>query len=758
MFITPPACKPEQRNPPNVDSKLQSGANVVSKTSAAGRQFAGSTSCRECHERFFRLWDTSFHGQSLRPYTEEFAAESLIFDSSEIQIGDTVFSASETGNFLEIRGNSKSSWPIRYVLGGKNIYYFITETDGGKLQILPLGYDVHKQEWFDRIHSDVPHHSGVSQDTAADWKDRIYTFNTSCHDCHVSGLTKFYDVASDTYRIHWRESGIDCETCHGPASEHNTVCKEASDGSPPEDLRIIRGGRSFTASQNNDSCGRCHAKLIPLGTPFTPGDNYFDHFDLVLLDHSDYYPDGRDRGENYTFTSWLRSRCVRQGKLDCLHCHTSSGRYRHKADPTANCSPCHNEKIQRLSAHSHHRSDSPGAPTCINCHMPVTQFARIPRSDHSMLPPSPALSLKFGSPNACNICHTNRDATWAAHNVTRWFGRARTDRNLVRATLIDDARKQNWRSLQMILAHLRDETQDVIFRSSLIRLLRPCQDDTIAPALVSLLSDKLPLVRAAAAYSLAGRTAEHVRSSLLAAVCDPIRLVRIYAFESLSSLPGFSMMSDATDDVRRAREEFVRFLGAKSDDPAAHLRLGNFYMDEHRYELAVASFQNAVKLAPQSPAILVNLALAIRGAGNPAESEKILLEALSLAPENDVAHLNLAMLYGEMNQMTKASAHFKAAFQHNPGNAQAAFNICVMNAEKDWKSTRQICQRANELEPDNFRYAYTLAYYFYFHELNGQAEAVLKSYLERIELSGEKQLADTELDALNRLLVQVRVK
>jgi DNA-formamidopyrimidine glycosylase len=74
-----------------------------------------------------------------------------------------------------------------------------------------------------------------------------------------------------------------CETCHGGSAEHNRVCREAAQkGLPaPKDLKIMRGGRSFTASQNNDTCNSCHAKMIPLSTSFTPGAAFFDHFDLV---------------------------------------------------------------------------------------------------------------------------------------------------------------------------------------------------------------------------------------------------------------------------------------------------------------------------------------------------------------------------------------------------------------------------------------------------------------------------------------------
>ena len=45
-------------------------------------------------------------------------------------------------------------------------------------------------------------------------------------------------------------------------------------------------------------------------TTFTPGDRYLDHYDLVALENPDFYPDGRDLGENYTYTLWRMSPCA----------------------------------------------------------------------------------------------------------------------------------------------------------------------------------------------------------------------------------------------------------------------------------------------------------------------------------------------------------------------------------------------------------------------------------------------------------------
>jgi hypothetical protein len=266
----------------------------------------------------------------------------------------------------------------------------------GRLQVLPLAYDVPKKEWFDTAASGVRHFPGRSEtDEPVSWRDQQYTFNTACYSCHVSQLSTNYDLKTDTYHTVWAEPGINCETCHGPSEEHNRVCREAPKGTVPKDLKIIRT-KPFTIEQHNSNCGTCHAKMDPLTVGFTPGDRFFDHYNLATLEDPDFYPDGRDLGENYTYTLWRMSPCVKSGKLHCVQCHTSSGRYRFKQEEKANeaCMPCHKQRVENATAHTHHKADSPGNK-CISCHMPMTDFARMRRSDHSMLPPTPAATTAF---------------------------------------------------------------------------------------------------------------------------------------------------------------------------------------------------------------------------------------------------------------------------------------------------------------------------------------------------------------------------
>lgn len=46
------------------------------------------------------------------------------------------------------------------VLGGKNVFYFLTPLDKGRLQTLPLAYDMGRKEWFDMAASGVRHFPG----------------------------------------------------------------------------------------------------------------------------------------------------------------------------------------------------------------------------------------------------------------------------------------------------------------------------------------------------------------------------------------------------------------------------------------------------------------------------------------------------------------------------------------------------------------------------------------------------------------------
>ncbi len=700
--------------------------------SAESSAYAGSMSCRDCHQKFYSLWSTSFHGLAMQPYTADLARTRLTPQSKEIVAGKYRFSADiAAGTVIERDGQQEQRFRITQTMGGKNVFYFLTPLKAGWLQVLPVAYDVRRQEWFDTTASAM-RHFGDQHDEALYWQERPLTFNTSCFGCHVSQLSKNYDLKSDSYHTTWAEPGINCETCHGPSATHARMFRELPTNAPaPADLKLVVT-KKLTIEQRNAMCAPCHAKMSPVTMNFAPGERFFDHFDLVTLESPDFYPDGRDLGENYTYTQWRQSPCAKSGQLDCIHCHTSSGRYRFKAAANANdaCLPCHEERVKNATVHTHHQKDSAGNQ-CIACHMPMTEFARMRRSDHSMRPPTPATTLAYQSPNACNLCHTNQTAGWADKLVREWRQRDYQKPVLERAALIAAARKAQWQNLPAILAYLSSTNREEIQSSSLVRLLSNCPSEDKWPTLRKLTSDPSPLVRASAVAGLGERPDQTNALALFKAVSDDSRLVRVRAAAGLAGLPEDDIPNEHRPAVRRAMTEFMDSLRSRPDDMASHYNLGNVHLARGQLSEAVAEFELASRLQPEALPPYVNAALAFNALGQNEKAEASLRRALSLDPTNSAANLNLGMLLAEMDKLPEAETAFRAAFKSDPRSGQAAYNLGVLLAKNHPEEALNWCRQAAELGPDRPQYGYTYAFYLHRAGRLEQALAVIRSVRAR---------------------------
>ena len=116
----------------------------------------------------------------MQPYTPEFAKAKLTPQEKEVVIGKLKYRADvNEGVVMETGSKVKKKYPIEHVLGGKNVYYFLTPMERGRLQVLPLAYDVTKKEWFDTAASGIRHFPGRGErDEPVSWTDQQYTFNT----------------------------------------------------------------------------------------------------------------------------------------------------------------------------------------------------------------------------------------------------------------------------------------------------------------------------------------------------------------------------------------------------------------------------------------------------------------------------------------------------------------------------------------------------------------------------------------------------
>jgi Flp pilus assembly protein TadD len=690
---------------------------------------AGSQSCRSCHAVFFQKWSTSFHGLAMQPHTGDFARDRLTPQDKPLVIGGRSYRAvlGTGADYVEESGpHGRKTHAIVQVLGGKNVCYFLTPLDRGLLQVLPVAYDMNRKEWFSTTASAVRHFPGVTNEEL-DWTDRLYTFNTSCFSCHVSQLATNYEPATDSYRTVWAEPGVSCETCHGPAGDHVKAFEGLAPGVVPADSKII-SVKKLSKDERSDLCASCHAKASPLWTAFRPGDRFADHFDLITLESPDYYPDGRDLGENYTFTSWRMSPCARSGRIDCVHCHTSSGRYRFKDRPNDACLPCHEERVKDAAAHTRHAGDGPGT-RCTDCHMPKTEFARMRRSDHSMRPPAPAATRELGSPNACTTCHADRDPAWAEKAIRAW-GRGRWSERILReGRLVAAARMGDWSRLPEMLRYLGMAGRDEVVTVSLVRLLDGCGEAAKWPALRALATDPSPIVRAAVVTSLDGDPGSH--DLVLAATRDDTRLVRVRAAQALGPIDPQTVPEAARAGVQAALAEQASSLLARPDDYASQYNLGNFHLERADPKAAAERYRKALALRPDHVASLVNLSMAEARLGRLAEAEAALREAIRVHPLEPSAHFNLGLLLAERQRPAEGQAELRRALELDPRNASAAYNLAVLVAPARPGEAATLAGRAADLAPEDPRYAFTRAFYLQKAGDTAAAERVLRALVTR---------------------------
>ena len=586
---------------------------------------------------------------------------------------------------------------------------------------------------------------GVEEDEALPWRDAMYTFNTGCYSCHISQLSTNFDLESESYHTTWREAGINCETCHGPAGEHVRIFKNLKEGEKaPEDIGLIVTS-TFTHEQHNASCSPCHAKMNPITPSYMPGDKYFDNYNVTTLEDRDFFADGRDLGENYTLTGWMMNKCVQESELHCVTCHTSSGRNRFKDNPNQACLSCHNNRTQDLETHTGHKAKD--GLTCLSCHMPKREFVgNFLRSDHSFRPPMPEATIRFGSPNACNQCHSDKTPQWANEIVKKRPNGNYQEETLKWAQLIKEARENDWTNIDKMYEYIKSGKPNEVVTTSFIRLLGNCQLESKWEVLLVALNSESELVRSAAAYGLSGNTSEEVKDALLKACQDEIRLVRIQAVNAILIFESTRFTVEQQKIIDRAETEYVTSMTSRADNWSNHYNLGIYHQNKGDADAALNSYETAARLYPESIMPLINSSVLYSYVGNQAKAEENLKKVLVFDPENEAANMNLGLLLAEQGRMDEAEIALKDALKASSDkNAVAAKNLSVIVAQKgDFAQAVKYASIAAELRPDDPDYRYTLAYY---QMQNGDKSASIKTLNQLIKshpqfLSATSFLAD----------------
>ena len=188
---------------------------VIAPDDEVHAQYAGSPSCKECHEIAYKAWENSNHGLAERNYRPDMD-EKTFSPRKTLQHGTQV---SET--FLDAVGVAKvltlgleqkrQEYPVKRIIGNEPLRQFLVPAPGGRLQTCDVSYDPNKDELFDVYGSE----ERLPGDWGA-WTGQGMNWNSMCASCHNTRLRKNYEPRTDSYHTSMAEMSVGCESCHGP--------------------------------------------------------------------------------------------------------------------------------------------------------------------------------------------------------------------------------------------------------------------------------------------------------------------------------------------------------------------------------------------------------------------------------------------------------------------------------------------------------------------------------------------------------------
>jgi tetratricopeptide (TPR) repeat protein len=398
-------------------------------------------------------------------------------------------------------------------------------------------------------------------------------------------------------------------------------------------------------------CAQCHSFRDLYAPGYSAGADYYDFF-LPILEFSQpldkdpaYWPDGRTRRfSNDAFGLW-QSECYLKGSLTCVDCHMNAHQTEIEKNPQLRpdasvlCTRCHAAIGKAVQAHTHHAENSAGS-SCVECHMPRTVFSiKAQIRDHAMTIPVPENTLRHAIPNACNVCHKDRDANWAVERMNAWYGSQSRQKLIRRADAFAGARKGDADAVPLLLAILSEPAEGAMVRANAVGHLGGfASDPAVWRAMLQALADAEPLVRAIAARTLNPGPANRSEAApaLAALLNDPVATVRINAAVGLIGMGMRQLPGEYVEPLERAKQLFRARAALNADDADQDVAAGRFYMLTADPASAVAAFQTGLKLDPQVP-VQYLLGGAYAEQGNLSAARKVLEAIPSGDPQYEKA-------------------------------------------------------------------------------------------------------------------------
>lgn len=657
--------------------------------------FVGSESCKSCHENEYNLWKGSHHDQAMKiadSTTILANFNNITFEHDNVK---SFFFKKDGDYYVNTQGEDGkyADFKIIYTFGFTPLQQYIVQFPNGEYNCLLTAWDSVENKWFHLL-PDLE----IAHDEWINWSGGSQRWNNMCADCHSTNLQKNYNSQTGVYNTTYSEINVGCEACHGPSSAHNSFY-ENQEINPDETLipPKMYMGSYVPPKELVDKCARCHSRRSQITEYFDYKGEYMDHYYQRLIQDPEYELDGQILGEDYVYGSFIQSKMYSLG-ISCKDCHDMHS-LKLKKDGNDLCLTCHVPTYNTPEHHFHEMNTE--AALCINCHMiGRTYMGNDYRRDHSFRIPRPDQSVKYGTPNACNRCHTEESAQWSSDFIVEKYGPERADHfsdHLLKGYFEDH---DEWVKL------FSNTSYPAIARATALAQYaenKPLTEEEIT-ALTAYLKDSSVMVRNETIRALELIGNKNVSKKVLPLLNDSVRIVRISAASYFNTIG--ELLID-NEDFNKANQEFLTDLDLNADFPDGLNRIALYHQLKGNMDLAVEYYKKSIVEDNRNNRSRMNLALIYYNQGLINECEALYLKVVEQEPEFSYSYYMLGLLYNELGNYSKSMEYLKIATEKQPVNMNAFYNYAVMLQKLgNFSESLKITEKALKENPNNERILY----------------------------------------------------
>jgi len=343
--------------------------NAVSTAGVKGAQYVGSKACKECHQKEFSDWTSTWHANMHREIQPsivkaDFNNIEITYqdmeiegpDKKKVRISPSIRLSKEDGKFTftlidKDNPSNNQTYPIVYVLGGNWNQHFEAKV-GDMYFATPMRWEVTDGQWFAKPFNDF----WWAEDGTPDGRPRkpeempkAQSGDAKCDACHTTGFKASKDTATGKWVGAKSELGIACEKCHGPGSNHIAA---------PGKETIVNPTR-LNALQQNQLCGQCHSRVTNTSEKDLafPQDYFIGNTDLhdrvefwtYSTKQKNFWPNEFSSKNRQQYNDMRMSKHYDAG-ITCITCHDmhspKKGYTQIRGDKDSLCVSCHTANAQ----------------------------------------------------------------------------------------------------------------------------------------------------------------------------------------------------------------------------------------------------------------------------------------------------------------------------------------------------------------------------------------------------------------------------